>query len=417
MSVNNDQRGLNNYSDFVCGHAWASDRVADDLDLCHTCSSHDEHTIGNEHTCGALMSACEAFLRHDPQGLQTARDITRTLQDAESIAALAARWEGRQPPANPIPRIVHQSWRSCELRADQAVWQRSCTDANPEWTWRLWTDSTNRQLVQELFPGLLPLYDSYDMHIKRVDAVRLLYLFAFGGVYMDLDFACLRPLDAAPLPDGHVVLGYQTRNESAPNAIANAWMAAPPGHPFVAYLISRLRASAHLNVHWATGPEFLTHAYLDYARQYGGHNITVVSMPRLYPLQWNDGPCRPICGNGTTADEIRRCAAFFDRSVLVTFWTNGLTWRAEEQSWLARAKRLQQTTSHRPATAPDRMASPAAGTSYGSELARGRLLASPAAHRCEPWCDRHRARRADLCTAPAWRQGRWCTACRWCRCY
>ena len=100
--------------------------------------------------------------------------------------------------------------------------------------------------MKRLFPELLELYNNYNVHIKRVDAVRLLYLYAYGGVYMDIDFACLKPLEDLPLPPGRFVAGYQERDQSSPQAIANAFMAAPPRHPFVAYLIQQLNVSSRL---------------------------------------------------------------------------------------------------------------------------------------------------------------------------
>ena len=42
------------------------------------------------------------------------------------------------------------------------------------------------------------------MNIKRVDSIRFLYLYRYGGVYMDTDYACLRPWAEVPglLPAG-----------------------------------------------------------------------------------------------------------------------------------------------------------------------------------------------------------------------
>ena len=45
-------------------------------------------------------------------------------------------------------------------------------------------------------------YDGYDIHIKRVDAVRYFYLYHYGGVYLDLDQLCLRELEKTPLLPG-----------------------------------------------------------------------------------------------------------------------------------------------------------------------------------------------------------------------
>lgn len=57
------------------------------------------------------------------------------------------------------------------------------------------------------YSDFLDVYDGYDHFIKRVDAVRYLWLHRLGGVYADLDFA---------------------------------FMASVPGHPFWELVIRRL---------------------------------------------------------------------------------------------------------------------------------------------------------------------------------
>ena len=76
----------------------------------------------------------------------------------------------------------------------------------------------------------------------------------------------LEEFGSSAASDGQVVLGYQIRDESWPNAIANAWMAAPPGHPFIAFLIASLPLHAHKRVHEATGPEYHTARYKEYMK-------------------------------------------------------------------------------------------------------------------------------------------------------
>ena len=136
----------------------------------------------------------------------------------------------------------------------------------------------------ELRPSIsLHRYDGYDIHIKRVDAVRYFYLYHFGGVYLDLDQLCLRELELTPLLPGTATFGYIDRGincsrgeciRSNNEAVPNAFMAAPPRHPFFAYLIKQLPETrdrlfrghklSHPNA--ATGPSFLTRALVDWWR-------------------------------------------------------------------------------------------------------------------------------------------------------
>ena len=71
-------------------------------------------------------------------------------------------------------------------------WREECKMLNPCWEFRLWTDGDNLDLVKMSFPELLPTYEGYDVNIKRIDAARYMMLYKYGGVYMDMDLACLR---------------------------------------------------------------------------------------------------------------------------------------------------------------------------------------------------------------------------------
>lgn len=98
------------------------------------------------------------------------------------------------PPAGTAPFYVHQTWKTCELPFAQARWRDRCKHILPNTTkFFVWTDAHLRELVAEEFPLHQGVYDSYDAHIKRVDASRLFVLYRYGGLYMDLDFTCIRP--------------------------------------------------------------------------------------------------------------------------------------------------------------------------------------------------------------------------------
>lgn len=133
-----------------------------------------------------------------------------------------------------IPRILHQTWKSADipphLRDMQSSWRRH----HPEWDFRLWTDADNDCLIAEHYPMFLPYCRRAAPTILRVDLVRLAYLHMFGGVYADLDYELLRPLDDlldtehAVVAREHAGIGQVMRGR---DFVINAMMASPPGHP------------------------------------------------------------------------------------------------------------------------------------------------------------------------------------------
>jgi mannosyltransferase OCH1-like enzyme len=142
-----------------------------------------------------------------------------------------------------IPRVIHQTWMNETVPAHY----RRCADSwrkhHPGWDYRLWTDVENREFIQAHHPFFLSRYDSYPHHIQRVDAARYFLLFTFGGLYVDLDFECFRPL--TPLmsereclfglePPLHGQLHHRSR------IISNALMATTPAHGFFHAIIDDL---------------------------------------------------------------------------------------------------------------------------------------------------------------------------------
>ena len=94
-----------------------------------------------------------------------------------------------------IPRIIHQTWKGRRVDARFAGHIRSWVDVNPGWKHWFWTDRDNRNLVATRFPSFLKLWDALPQNIMRADLVRYFIMWEFGGVYVDLDFEALRPMD------------------------------------------------------------------------------------------------------------------------------------------------------------------------------------------------------------------------------
>lgn len=100
-----------------------------------------------------------------------------------------------------IPQIIHQTgpdnWRSNAIwNAYQPSWQ----SLHPTWHYKFWTDQANEDFVKCKFPEYYDLYCKLPYMINRVDMVRYLYMYEFGGWYVDLDCQCLKSFDDLALP-------------------------------------------------------------------------------------------------------------------------------------------------------------------------------------------------------------------------
>jgi mannosyltransferase OCH1-like enzyme len=171
-----------------------------------------------------------------------------------------------------IPKIIHQTWKTndvpTQFRRYCDTWKRFL----PDWEYKHWTDDSARDLVARRFPRLLRKYDSYPFNIQRVDVARLLFLYEYGGLYVDMDFEALQPIDE--LLDCGMVLARESRADSArvrkPLLVSNAIMASEPRAPFLHHALRCLPAgwppaSSIETVLNTTGPYFLTRAYQSFS--------------------------------------------------------------------------------------------------------------------------------------------------------
>jgi mannosyltransferase OCH1-like enzyme len=172
--------------------------------------------------------------------------------------------------------------------------------------------------VEEHYGFLLPLFDGYDdVNIKRIDMVRYLYLHHYGGVYMDMDFTCLKPFGSEfDIPNTFFVANHLLKGQKV--EAANAFMAASsPGLSFLDQVFKALPGSKKEHVLKATGPVFLTKQINKYNITAGNTSIVTLPMERIYCRLYNQVPC----------NSMTQCASMCPNSLTVSFWTH--SWGAK----------------------------------------------------------------------------------------
>jgi mannosyltransferase OCH1-like enzyme len=218
-----------------------------------------------------------------------------------------------------IPRRIFQTWKNKTIHDNEVMKRCQVTwlKHNPSFEYVLWDDFDNRNFIAQHFPEFLPIYDDYDINIKRVDAVRYFYLYKYGGIYTDLDFECLKSFDglleAADLIESDVVLGQLGEMDNdmfSVHKIPNALMIAKPNSDFFRFVIDvmiNVASNKNLGAEAATGPILLTLCY-DYYCNYSklpdclfelygkdifenilkhGSSQVTVTMPEIfYPINW-----------------------------------------------------------------------------------------------------------------------------------
>jgi mannosyltransferase OCH1-like enzyme len=211
-----------------------------------------------------------------------------------------------------IPKIIHQTWKDDQPpRLFQALSQ-TWRDMLPGWEYKLWTDEMNHEFVRTHYPEFLENYDAYPKNIQRADAIRYLLLQTYGGLYVDLDFECLKREFTLLLEDADFVAGKEpydhARRYGRKHIICNALMASVPNHPFLEHIIARMMSHPHgWDVRYggdildSTGPFLLTDAYKSFKNKEG---IRIFESEFLYPIRL--GESKLIMQNNVPEEMQRR---------------------------------------------------------------------------------------------------------------
>jgi mannosyltransferase OCH1-like enzyme len=97
----------------------------------------------------------------------------------------------------------------------------------------LWTDENAENFVAQNFPDQLPLWKGYRYPVERVDALRYMVLYYYGGVILDMDLRCTRAL--GPLRRFEFVAP-----EAFPRGLSIGFMMSAKKTPFLRDLVHNL---------------------------------------------------------------------------------------------------------------------------------------------------------------------------------
>src|SRR5579872_6241508 len=93
-----------------------------------------------------------------------------------------------------IPKIIHQTYKSIHELPD--IWKNSPSSwrmQHPQWTYKFWSDSDNELLVKTHFPWFLKTYNKMEYAIQKADVIRYMFLYQYGGLYVDCDIEAKKP--------------------------------------------------------------------------------------------------------------------------------------------------------------------------------------------------------------------------------
>lgn len=175
-----------------------------------------------------------------------------------------------------IPRRLHWIWLGPNPIPEEFVgyiegWKR----LHPLWEYCLWTDDNLPERIQNRAQ-----FENAAHYAQASDILRLEVIYQYGGVYIDMDFECVRNI--ASLCEG---IDMFCGTEDGVH-YCDGLFGAVPGHPAVKEAIDALPASmveyGHLPINMQTGPGFTTRVWK------GRKDVWVYPKEFFYPYGWHE---------------------------------------------------------------------------------------------------------------------------------
>lgn len=96
-----------------------------------------------------------------------------------------------------VPKIIHQIWYQGEEHVPQnynfyaSTWKHY----NKDYEYLLWDHEDIEHLISKIFPQYFVFYSSLPEMIQKIDFAKYCIMYAYGGIYIDMDCECLKPID------------------------------------------------------------------------------------------------------------------------------------------------------------------------------------------------------------------------------
>lgn len=173
-----------------------------------------------------------------------------------------------------IPKIIHQVWLGDSFPEKYIKLRDEMMEINSNWEYRLWTDKE----VKVFGLKNVELFNNIRNLGAKSDILRYEILERIGGLYIDIDFKCVKPFDCLCYLDFFAGNGHVDKPE-----IINSLIACAPNNKFISKIVSELIKKKYFiddinGVMNNTGPYFITKNIFDVLTE----NDNIVIFPTKY---------------------------------------------------------------------------------------------------------------------------------------
>lgn len=167
-----------------------------------------------------------------------------------------------------IPNVIYQTARTKPLVGETAILQNRAKKILKGWSFTVFDDIDNQRLINDWFPDYANRFSKIKRGVIKADIARLVYVFAFGGFYIDTDYKVLRNFDF--LRNFRCVLTISGDDDISSDGflVCNSFLASESGHPlwrdFLDHIFSQdIEELPENRIEEVTGPVGLTRFFKD----------------------------------------------------------------------------------------------------------------------------------------------------------
>jgi len=202
---------------------------------CHKCLKRQK-SQEFEHQCSTCSKQCGCYCKC----LCKVRPHKRPTKDMHVYVPTS---KSRKNTQRLVPKIIHQTYIEQPTKEDYPNFSRlvsSWEQSGNDWEYRFYDDEAIENFLGEYFPPeVREAYDALDPGAYKADLFRYCVLLIRGGVYADVDVLLSADLNKLVENDVGFMVPVDSpgRDEGSGSCVWNGFLAAAPGHPFIAKAI------------------------------------------------------------------------------------------------------------------------------------------------------------------------------------
>ena len=127
----------------------------------------------------------------------------------------------------PIPKVIHQIWFQGKENIPEHLqeYHKSWVVMNPSFEVKVWDEkSIESVLIKFNDTDTTHMYTNYKYMIQKIDLAKYIILYIYGGIYIDMDIKCIKPIEDDFIKDHDIILSEMTYN------IFHSLLFIPVGH-------------------------------------------------------------------------------------------------------------------------------------------------------------------------------------------